>query len=83
MALSHEVHDGVAVATIDHPPSNLVDGPFFMSLLDLLASVESDDAVRVLVFRSADPDFFLMHGDVEMLKDLDRKSTRLNSSHRV
>jgi len=27
MTLSHEIDDGVAVATIDHPPSNLVDGP--------------------------------------------------------
>ena len=70
MALSHEVHDGVALATIDHPPSNLVDGPFLTALLDLLAALESDDAVRVLVLHSADPDFFLMHGDVEMLKDL-------------
>lgn len=70
MTLSHEIHDGVAVATIDHPPSHLVDGPFFMALLDLLAALESDESVRVLVLRSADPDFFLMHGDVEMLKDL-------------
>ena len=70
MTLSHETHDGVALATIDHPPSNLVDGPFFMALLDLLAALEPDDAVRVLVLRSADPDFFLMHGDVEILKDL-------------
>ena len=70
MTLSHETHDGIALATIDHPPSNLVDGPFFIALLDLLAALEPDDAVRVLVLRSADPDFFLMHGDVEILKDL-------------
>lgn len=69
-ALSYEVDDGVAVATIDHPPSNLLDGPFFIALLDLLAALEADISVRVLVLRSADPDFFLMHGDVAMLKDL-------------
>lgn len=70
MALSHTIEDGVAIATIDHPPSNLVDGPFFLALLDLLNSLEADPSVRVLVLRSADPDFFVMHGDVEMLKDL-------------
>ncbi len=70
MTLRCEIDAGVAVATIDHPPSNLVDGPFFIALLDLLAALEADDAVRVLVLRSADPDFFLMHGDVDMLKDL-------------
>jgi enoyl-CoA hydratase/carnithine racemase len=51
-------------------PGRVLFGPFFMALLDLLAALEPDDAVRVLVLRSADPDFFLMHGDVEMLKDL-------------
>jgi enoyl-CoA hydratase/carnithine racemase len=65
--LRSEVEGGVAVVTIDHPPTNLVDGPFIVGLLGLLGDVEADEAVKVLVFRSADPDFFLMHGDVELL----------------
>ena len=55
------------VVTIDHPPSNLVDGLFLAALADLLGSAEADDAVKTLVVRSADPDFFLMHGDVEAI----------------
>lgn len=66
-ALRWDVTDGVAVVTIDHPPSNLVDGDLIGGLLGLLGEVEDDPAVRVLLFRSADPDFFLMHGDVELL----------------
>lgn len=53
--------------TIDHPPHNLVDGPFIAALMGLLENVENDPSVRVLLFRSGDPDFFLMHGDVEQI----------------
>ena len=56
---------GVAVVTIDHPPTNLVDGAFIVALLATLDELEADDGVKVAVFQSADPDFFLMHGDVE------------------
>jgi enoyl-CoA hydratase/carnithine racemase len=55
---------GVARVVIDHPPSNLVDGAFIGALAVVLDELERDDAVRVVVFTSADPDFFLMHGDV-------------------
>ena len=58
------VSRGVARVTIDHPPTNLVDGVFLKGLLEFLDRFENDDEVRVAVFASADPDFFLMHGDV-------------------
>lgn len=58
------VANGVGWVTIAHPPTNLVDGTLFVALAEVLGRVEADDAVRVVVFESADPDFFLMHGDV-------------------
>lgn len=67
MAITVEVDAGVAVATIDHPPANLLDGEFFIAVLDLLGRLEDDPDVRVVVFRSADPDFFMMHGDVNLV----------------
>ena len=70
MALQVEIDGAVATVTIDHPPTNLVDGAFFVELLDTFGRLEADESVRVVVFRSADPDFFLMHGDVHMLRDL-------------
>ena len=62
--LRWELTAGVAEVVIDHPPTNLVDGAFVGALRDLLDALEHDAAARVLVFSSADPDFFLMHGDV-------------------
>src|SRR4051794_25210450 len=59
--------DGVVDVTIDHPPTNLVDGPFLAALVSLVDDLDRDGTVRVVVFRSADPDFFLMHADVELL----------------
>ncbi len=67
MILQTAIESGVATVTIDHPPSNLVDGAFLGALIPLLGELEADPQVRVALFRSADPDFFLMHGDVEQI----------------
>jgi len=53
----------VADVSIDHPPSNIFDDQFTVALRDLLDRCEADPDVRVLLFHSADPDFFVMHGD--------------------
>jgi enoyl-CoA hydratase/carnithine racemase len=65
--LRTDIDAGIAKVTIDHPPHNLVDGGFIGGLVALLDDLETDQAVKVVVFRSADADFFLMHGDVELL----------------
>ncbi len=61
------VDDGIGWVVIDHPPKQLVDGALIGGLIGLLNAVEADEQVGVLVFESADPDFFLMHGDVEQI----------------
>lgn len=50
--------------TFNNPPINLIDPDTIAELQDLVASLESDPEVKVVVFRSADPDFFLAHWDV-------------------
>ena len=62
-----ETEPGLAIVTIDNPPTNLVDGVFVMGLLSLLDALDERPGIRVVVFQSADPDFFLMHGDVNSL----------------
>ena len=64
----------VSVVTIDNPPTNLVGGPLISGLIAFLDALDRDHDVKVVVFRSADPDFFLMHGDVEMLMNAPRRN---------
>lgn len=66
-ALRVNVVHGVAWITIDHPPINLLDEILFTDLNRLIGIVEDDPQVRVLVFQSADPDFFIAHADVEWI----------------
>src|SRR5262245_65081142 len=65
---------GVAFATIDSPPLNLLGGELLAELATLVAEVERDPAVRVLVLRSADPEFFIAHGDVETIARIPQRA---------
>ncbi|HEY7136283.1 MAG TPA: enoyl-CoA hydratase/isomerase family protein [Acidimicrobiia bacterium] len=64
---------GVAFVTIDHPPINLLDGALITDLNRLYDVVADDDEVRVVVFRSADTDFFIAHADVAMIAAMPRE----------
>src|SRR5216683_3151764 len=50
--------------TFDNPPINLIDPVMIVALHDLLTEIEQDNQVAVVVFDSADPDFFLAHYDI-------------------
>lgn len=52
------------IATFDNPPINLIDPDMIVELQALLTDLETDADAKVIVFRSADPDFFLAHWDV-------------------
>ncbi|MBA2920662.1 enoyl-CoA hydratase/isomerase family protein [Sphingomonas sp. MAH-20] len=51
-------------ATFSNPPINLIDPDTIAELSDLVAELERDPDVKVIVFQSSDPDFFLAHYDV-------------------
>ncbi|WP_310475116.1 enoyl-CoA hydratase/isomerase family protein [Sandarakinorhabdus sp.] len=60
--------DGPLVtATINNPPINLITMALFGELAQLAITLEADPSVLVFVLKSADPDFFLAHFDVEAL----------------
>jgi len=61
---------GVLFVTIDHPPINLFDLPLMQEIDRLGREIEVDDAVRVVVFDSANPDFFIAHADVSLILQL-------------
>ena len=58
---------GVAFVTINHPPMNMLDVPLVDELTTFLDEVQRDDDVRVVVFDSADPDYFLSLYDAQDL----------------
>ncbi len=55
---------GVAFATIENPPINLITLELSGELMRFAQEVAADDAVRAVVLRSDDPDFWLAHFDV-------------------
>jgi len=48
----------------DYPPFNVADGTMFQALQDLLARINVDSSLRVVVFESANHDFYLSHFDL-------------------
>jgi len=64
------IADGIATVTIDHPPINLMDVAMIGDLARLVDDLATDDAVRVVVIESADPEFFIAHADVGLIQQL-------------
>lgn len=62
--LTVTVRDGVATVLIDNPPINLMTSGLFRSLAKVSVDLSKDDDVRVVVLRSANPEFFIAHFDV-------------------
>jgi enoyl-CoA hydratase/carnithine racemase len=50
--------------TFSHPPINLIDSVMIGELGELFAEVERNEGPAVLVFDSADPNYFLAHYDI-------------------
>src|SRR5258707_2482630 len=48
----------------DYPPFNIVDADVFQALQDLLVRMDTTETLRVVVFESAIPDFYLAHFDL-------------------
>jgi len=74
-SLRTEVDAGVAFVTLDHPPVNLLDATMIGDLWRLVGSLRDRDDVRVVVVRSADPEFFVAHADLRLIQQLPRDVT--------
>jgi enoyl-CoA hydratase/carnithine racemase len=81
------VENGVAAVVVDHPPINLMTVPLFLELADLVDALADDPAVRVVVFRSRHPEWFIAHFDVAAIlgfpTDPAPSATELNRFHRM
>jgi enoyl-CoA hydratase/carnithine racemase len=73
------VHKEWAVLFVEiaAPPMNLLGPELVRDLVSLIKRVEADDAVRVLVFKSADPDYFISHVDVTRIGEYREEAVKL------
>src|ERR1700740_1025274 len=49
----------------DPPPLNIMDADMFEGLQEILARMDTNESLRVRVFESANPDFYLAHFEVK------------------
>ncbi len=65
-----QTDSGIAWVTFDYPPVN-VQGLLMLADLNRLAQkLESDRAIKVVVFQSSHPEIFVCHADTEFLKEM-------------
>jgi enoyl-CoA hydratase/carnithine racemase len=79
---------GVLYATIDAPPINVMTMELYQELAAFTKEVEADRDARVVVFQSANPDFFIAHFDVAALVAIPitepaKRETGLNEFHQM
>jgi len=68
---------GVVFTEIAAPPMNLLGPSLVRDLVSLIEYTEADPDVRVLVFSSADPDYFLAHVDVGRIAEYRAEAAKL------
>src|SRR5437867_3204455 len=69
--------DAVLFVEISAPPMNLLGPELVRDLVSLIQAAEADDAVQVLVFKSADPDYFISHVDVTRIGEYRKEAEKL------
>jgi enoyl-CoA hydratase/carnithine racemase len=76
-----DVHDEGAVLFVEiaAPPMNLLGPELVRDLISLIQQAEAGDTVRVLVFKSADADYFISHVDVTRISECRQEAAKLSS----
>ena len=67
----------VLFVEIAAPPMNLLGPELVRDLVALIQRAEADDAVGVLVFSSADPDYFISHVDLTRVAEYRTEAAKL------
>jgi enoyl-CoA hydratase/carnithine racemase len=70
--------EAVLFAEIAAPPLNLLGPEQIRDLVSLIQRAEADPAVQVIVFKSADPDYFISHVGVTRIKDNREAAAKLD-----
>ena len=67
----------VLFAEIAAPPMNLLGPELVRDLVSLVQEAEADDTSQVVVFSSADPDYFISHVDVTRIDEYRQQAAKL------
>jgi enoyl-CoA hydratase/carnithine racemase len=67
----------VLFAEISAPPMNLLGPELVRDLVSLIRLAEADDSVTVVVFKSADPDYFISHVDLTRVPEYRAEAAKL------
>jgi enoyl-CoA hydratase/carnithine racemase len=69
--------DAVLTVVIAAPPMNLLGPELVRDLVSVLQQAEADETIKVVVFKSADPDYFIAHVDVNRIAEYRAEAARL------
>lgn len=73
----------VLFAEISAPPMNLEGPELVRDLVSLIHQAEAEAGVKVLVFKSGDPDYFIAHVDVTRIKENRAAAAKLNGDESI
>ena len=86
--LTVEIDGCLARVIISNPPINLMTPDLYNELRNVCIELENDDSLSVVLFKSANPDFFIAHFDVEAIlqfptDDEPTREAELNPFHQM
>ncbi|HEV2814177.1 MAG TPA: enoyl-CoA hydratase/isomerase family protein, partial [Solirubrobacteraceae bacterium] len=71
-----EVRDGYAIAWLNNPPANSLSPDVIKAIAKVWEEVEGDDAIRALIFASANPLLFCAGADIKAFTKMDEAGGR-------
>jgi enoyl-CoA hydratase/carnithine racemase len=75
--ISVRIEGPVLFAVLAAPPMNLLGPELVRDLVSLIKEAEADETIQVLVFKSADRDYFISHVDVTRVKEYRDEAAKL------
>jgi enoyl-CoA hydratase/carnithine racemase len=75
--LTVRAEGAVLFAEIAAPPMNLLGPELVRDMVSLIQRAEADDTVKVLVWGSADPDYFISHVDLTRISEYRAEASKL------
>jgi enoyl-CoA hydratase/carnithine racemase len=75
-AIETRLEGKILFASLNAPPLNLLGQTIIHDLVDLVQHVEANDDIRVIVFRSSVPNYYIGHFDMTQLDEVRQQLTR-------